>query len=390
MSRGKRICALIVAGGQGQRAGGGLPKQYRPVGGVPVLRWAIQAIGEAVPGVLITVVALPEHRALYDSAVQGLSLAPPIAGGASRAESVRNGLVALAVDEPDIVLIHDAARPFVTPATVERLIAAVADGEVQGAAPGLRASDSLKRVGADQSIEADIDRSRLWSVQTPQVFRYESIALAFRTHFSADATDDVAIARAAGLKVQMVDGDPANVKLTYAADFAAAEKRITAALGDVRTGAGLDVHAFGSGDHVYLCGIKVPHAFGLVGHSDADVGLHALTDAILGAIGAGDIGVHFPPSDERWRGASSDHFLRHAQSLVERKGGIIAHCDVTLICEAPKIGLHRTAMVARIAEILSIDPSRVSVKATTTEGLGFAGRREGIAAMATATVRLPL
>jgi 2-C-methyl-D-erythritol 4-phosphate cytidylyltransferase / 2-C-methyl-D-erythritol 2,4-cyclodiphosphate synthase len=379
-----RIYAIIVAAGSGIRAGGGVPKQYRPVAGQPLLRHAVLRLLDhpAITGV--TVVINPECRALYDDAVAGLALPEPIAGGATRQDSVRAGLEALASDAPHLVLIHDAARAFVPDGVIDALVAAFADRDVDGACPALPQVDSLRR-GSDGRFSGSVDRENLWRVQTPQAFRYPAILAAHRAA-APGATDDVAIALDAGLSVAITPGDERAFKVTEPDDFA---KAAAMTVYSSRAASGFDVHRFGPGDHVWLCGIKVPHDAGLIGHSDADAGLHALTDALLGTIAAGDIGDHFPPSDDRWRGAASDQFLAHAATLVRQKGGIIDHVDVTLICERPKVGPHREAMRARIATILGVAVDRVSVKATTTEKLGFTGRQEGIAAQAMASVRLP-
>ena len=378
-----RIHAIIVAAGAGLRAGGGVPKQYRAVAGQPLLRHAVERLlgHPAITGV--SVVINPECRALYDEAVAGLGLSEPIVGGATRQESVLAGLEALAADPPDIVLVHDAARAFVPDAVIDALVAAF-DDDVDGACPALPQVDSLRR-GEEGRFSGSVDRDALWRVQTPQAFRTPAILAAHRAA-APGATDEVAIALAAGLRVAITPGDERAFKVTEPADFAKAEVMTTFSS---RAASGFDVHKFGPGDHVWLCGMKVPHDHGLIGHSDADAGLHALTDALLGTIAAGDIGDHFPPSDERWRGAASDQFLAHAAHLVRERGGLIDHVDVTLICERPKVGPHRDAMRARIAEILGLGIDRVSVKATTTEKLGFTGRQEGIAAQAMASVRLP-
>jgi 2-C-methyl-D-erythritol 4-phosphate cytidylyltransferase/2-C-methyl-D-erythritol 2,4-cyclodiphosphate synthase len=281
-------------------------------------------------------------------------------------------------------LIHDAARPLVSPAVITSVVKALEEG-ADGALPMLAASDTLRRRGPDGSWTL-VPRDNLYRAQTPQGFVYAKILKAHRDHAGQEVTDDMALAELAGLKVDMVEGEERNIKVTRKEDFALAERLL--GVGDVRTASGYDVHKFKEGDHIWLCGVQIPHSHGLEGHSDADVGLHAITDAILGAIGEGDIGQHFPPTDERWRGAPSWKFLDHAANLVAAKGGIINHVDVTVICERPKVGPHRQAMRAKIADILGVDVTRVSVKATTTEGLGFTGRREGIAAQATATVRL--
>ena len=308
--------------------------------------------------------------------------APPIIGGSRRQDSVRLGLEALAAEAPDFVLIHDAARPLVSRAVIANVIAALEAGAA-GAVPMLAVADTLRRKDGDGWTT--LPRDDLFRAQTPQGFRFADILGAHRAHSARDVTDDVEIATLAGIKVEAVAGEETNLKVTTEKDFTLAEKILG---GDTVTAMGFDAHRFSPGDHVWLCGVKIPHSQGLLGHSDADAGLHALTDAILGCIGAGDIGQHFPPSDERWRGAPSWKFLAHAAGLVAEKGGRLLHCDVTLICERPKIGPHREAMRARIAEILKMDVAKVSVKATTTEGMGYTGRGEGLAAQAMATVRL--
>ncbi|MEE3627304.1 bifunctional 2-C-methyl-D-erythritol 4-phosphate cytidylyltransferase/2-C-methyl-D-erythritol 2,4-cyclodiphosphate synthase [Nitrospirillum sp. BR 11752] len=380
--------ALIVAAGSGSRFGGDMPKQYLSLAGRPVLARTVAAFQNHPEVTAVRVVINPAHRDLYEAAVDGLDLPPPIAGGAARQDSVRNGLEAAAAEGGyDLVLIHDAARPLVDAASISAVIGALA--EVPAALAAASVSDTLKRADTDGAVAATVDRTALWRALTPQGFRFADILTAHRDLAGQELTDDAAVAEKAGLPVRLVPTNPDNLKVTHAEDLARAEKIIMNQLGDVRVGHGYDVHKFTEGDHIVLCGLKVPHTHKLEGHSDADVGLHALTDAILGAISAGDIGSHFPPTDERWRGADSGKFLQHAASLVTAKGGVIAHCDITVICERPKVGPHREAMVARVAELLEIAPDRVSVKATTTEGLGFTGRREGIAAMATCTVRLP-
>ena len=372
--------ALIVAAGRGHRAGGGLPKQYRLLGGQPVLRRTVEAF-LAHPAVdAVQVVIHSDDRPLYDAAIAGLPLAAPITGGTTRQESVRLGLEAI---DADRVLIHDAARPFIAHDVIDRVLAALDTDD--GAVPALAVSDSLRR-GA-RHIEAEVERDGLFRVQTPQGFRFEAIRAAHRAA-TAEATDDAAVLRMAGGRVALVEGDEANMKLTTESDFARAAAGLAAAMTS-RTGMGFDVHRFGPGDHVWLCGVKVPHSHGLIGHSDADVGLHALTDAVLGAIGEGDIGQHFPPSDPQWKGAASDRFLAHAAGLVAARDGRIDHVDVTIIAELPKVGPHRDVMRQRIADILRLPLAAISVKATTTEGLGFTGRGEGIAAQAVATLRVP-
>jgi 2-C-methyl-D-erythritol 4-phosphate cytidylyltransferase/2-C-methyl-D-erythritol 2,4-cyclodiphosphate synthase len=339
---------------------------------------------EAFSGYPVQVVIGAGQEDLAAKALEGLTLPAPVPGGATRQRSVRLGLEALEKDAPDFVLIHDAARPLVSVHVIADVVAALEAG-ADGALPMVAAADTLRRRGPDGGWTL-VDRENLYRAQTPQGFSFAKILKAHRDHSKEEVTDDMALAELAGLKVQMTQGEEKNIKVTRKEDFALAEKLMGS--GDVRTATGYDVHKFMDGDHIWLCGLKVPHTHGLEGHSDADVGLHAITDALLGCIGEGDIGQHFPPTDERWRGTASWKFLDHAASLVRGKGGVINHVDVTIICERPKVGPHRDAMKARIAEILKIEPSRVSVKATTTEGLGFTGRREGIAAQAIATVRL--
>ena len=380
-------CALIVAAGRGTRFGGETPKQYLPLGGETVLRHAVGAFvaHPRVEGVLVAI--RPEDRALFDRTVAGLPVLPPVPGGAERQDSVRLGLEALATHKPERVLIHDGARPFPNAALIDRVIDGLDDAPA--AIPAVPLGDTIKRVEDGRIVET-VDRSQLWRAQTPQGFRFDAILAAHRQMAGRVLTDDAAVAEAAGLAPLIVAGSEENLKVTTAEDLAAAERLLAARQGDVRVGQGYDVHPFGPGDHVMVCGVAIPHEVAPVGHSDADVGLHALTDAVLGAIGAGDIGMHFPPSDPRWRGASSDRFLAYAATLVRERGGAIAAVDVTIICERPKIAPYRDRMIERLAEILGISPGRVSVKATTTERLGFIGRGEGIAAQAVATVRLPL
>jgi 2-C-methyl-D-erythritol 4-phosphate cytidylyltransferase/2-C-methyl-D-erythritol 2,4-cyclodiphosphate synthase len=377
--------ALVVAAGRGVRAGGGVPKQYRWLADRAVLAHSLAVFARHRGIDAIRVVIHPDDRGLYDEATHGLDLPEPASGGATRQESVRLGLESLAPLNPRRVLIHDAARPFIDEATIARVVEALASAP--GAIPAVAVADTLKR-GAEGRIAGTVPREGLWRAQTPQGFRYAEILAAHREFAGRELTDDAAVAEAAGLAVALVEGSEGNFKLTTDDDFRRAEA-VLAAQSETRVATGFDVHAFGPGDHVWLCGVKIPHERGLVGHSDADVALHSLTDALLGTIGAGDIGQHFPPSDMRWKGAASDQFLRHAASLVAARGGRVLHVDVTIVCERPKVGSHRAQMVARLAEILGIEPSRCSVKATTTEGLGFTGRREGIAAQAACTVRLP-
>jgi 2-C-methyl-D-erythritol 4-phosphate cytidylyltransferase / 2-C-methyl-D-erythritol 2,4-cyclodiphosphate synthase len=380
--------ALIVAGGSGQRFGAERPKQYLDLLGKPILRRTVDAFLSHPRITGVQVVIDPAWRAQYDRAVAGLTLPEPVTGGATRQDSVRNGLEALAAlaAPPARVLIHDAARPLTDAATIGAVIDAL--DETPGAVAAVPVADTLKR-GAHGLVGATVDRDGLWRAQTPQGFRFADILGAHRAAAGLALTDDAAVAEQAGLPVRLIPATEDNFKVTTPDDLTRAARVLMAGLGDIRTGTGFDVHRFTEGDFVTLCGLRVPHDQGLDGHSDADVGLHALTDAILGALAAGDIGSHFPPSDPRWRGADSARFLRHAADLVAERGGIIAHADVTIICERPKVGPHRAAMAARIADILGIAEDRVSVKATTTERLGFTGRGEGIAAQAVATIRLP-
>jgi len=393
---GVQVAVLIVAAGRGSRAAAdsSVPKQYRILAGRPVLARTIEAFA-AHPEISVIQVAIhPDDHALYDSTCAGLSAAlrPPVHGGATRQDSVRAGLHALASSAPDLVLIHDAARALVGADVISRVIAALDSHD--GAIAALPAIDTLKRSGADGMLAATLPRDGLWRAQTPQGFRFAKILAAHDAAFAAgrtDFTDDAAIAEWAGLRVALVPGSERNLKLTEPEDFALAERLIEPRPepDEVRTGTGFDVHRFRDGDHVWLCGVRIDHDKGLEGHSDADVGLHALTDAILGAIADGDIGQHFPPTDPQWAGAASHLFLRDAVRRVTERGGRIVNVDVTLLCEAPKISPHRNAMRTAMADILQIGTDRVNVKATTTEGLGFTGRREGIAAMASATVLLP-
>lgn len=377
------VAALIVAAGRGTRAGPGAPKQYRLLAGEPVLRRTLRAFA-AHPGVdMVLAVIHPDDSAAYEAAAAGLpKLLPAVPGGANRQASVLLGLEALAAHAPARVLIHDGARPLVSPGLIARGIAAL--DTHPGALAALPVTDTIRRAAHGLAGET-VPRDGLWRAQTPQAFRFDGILHAHRRSAGAELTDDVAVAAAAGIEVAIIEGDETNMKITSADDLQHAEQLLSAAR-ETRTGSGFDVHRFGPGDHVMLCGVRVPHDQGLVGHSDADAGLHALTDAILGAIGAGDIGRHFPPGDPQWKGASSDRFLAHAARLASEAGARIVHVDVTFICERPKIGPHAEAMRARVAGILGLDAARVSVKATTTEGLGFTGRREGLAAQALATL----
>ena len=386
-----RIAAIVVAAGRGERAGGDEPKQYRQLLGEPVLRRALRLFTGHPAVEAVQAVIDAGHAEYYRAAAAGLAKClAPATGGTTRQRSVLSGLQAIESAAPKIVLVHDAARPLASPALIDRALAAV---EATGAAvPALPLADTIKRVDAAGRVIETLARTALRAIQTPQAFLFAPLLAAHRRAAAAgreDFSDDAALAEWAGMEIATFAGEVGNLKLTGAEDFARAAAEVALALSDPRTGTGFDVHAFGPGDHVMLGGVKIPHGKGLAGHSDADVLLHALTDAVLGALAEADIGSHFPPSDARWRGAASDRFLAHAAALVSARGGRIAHLDATLICEAPKIGPHRDAIRARIAEIAGIETARVSVKATTTEGLGFIGRNEGIAAMATATVRLP-
>jgi 2-C-methyl-D-erythritol 4-phosphate cytidylyltransferase / 2-C-methyl-D-erythritol 2,4-cyclodiphosphate synthase len=382
-----RIAALIVAAGKGERVGGLVPKQFRPLLGEPVLRRSVAAFAKLPEITDIQIVTTDERWKETEAAVTEIHCAPFARGGLTRQDSVRNGLEALEPSSPDFVLIHDAARPLVSASLIRRVLAALENG-APAAIPLLPLSDSLKR--RERENWTTVSRyGGLYRAQTPQGFRFAEILSAHRQLQSSTVTDDMAIAEHAEIAITRVDGDEINLKITTEDDFRHAERLLRGTMEEFRTGQGFDAHRFAPGDHVWLCGVKIAHDAALEGHSDADAGLHALTDAILGAVGAGDIGRHFPPTEEKWRGAPSSLFLSHAAQLVAQAGGAVVHCDVTLICERPKIAPHREAMRTRIAEILAIDVSRVSVKATTTEGMGFPGRGEGLAAQAIATIRLP-
>ena len=384
------VAAVIVAAGRGTRAGGDLPKQYRALAGEPVIRASLSLFSWHGEVGAVQPVIHRDDMTSYDAAAKGLKLMPPVFGGSTRQASVLAGLEALSAGSPDIVLVHDAARPFCSSGLVSRAIAACA--QTGAAIPGLEVTDTIKRVDSAGLITGTVNRAELRSVQTPQAFAFPALLDAHRKAAAAgrdDFTDDAALVEWAGLKVVSFAGEASNTKLTTDEDFSRAEAKRLASLADLRIGSGFDVHTFGDGDHIMLGGIRVPHDRGVVGHSDADVVLHAIVDAILGALADGDIGKHFPPNDMRWKGASSDQFLKFAVQRVTERGGRVAHIDVTVICEAPRVGPHRDAMRARIAEIAGIAVERVGMKATTSEKMGFTGRGEGIAAMATATVRLP-
>ncbi len=387
------VGVVIVAAGRGERAGPAEgPKQYRRIGGRPVIAWTIDAFANHPSIGPIAVAIHPDDHELFAASVgEAAKRVIVIEGGASRQESVRRGLVALRDVDPRKVLIHDAARPFVDAPLIDRVVAAI--GERQAALPALPVAETLKR-GADDLVLGTVARDGLYSAQTPQGFPFWPIHAAhLKAHRAGKDgfTDDAAIAEWTKMPVRIVAGSPDNVKLTWARDIAMADRKLSSAIAfpDVRTGNGYDVHSFEAGDHVTLCGVAIPHDRKLSGHSDADVALHALTDALLATCGAGDIGTYFPPSDPQWRGAASRLFVEHAVKLVRGRGGRIANVDITLIAEAPKIGPHRAKMVSTLSEMLEISAERISVKATTNEKLGFIGREEGIAAIATASVAFP-
>ena len=388
--------ALIVAAGRGIRAGssGTPPKQYQDIAGETILRRTARAFTDHPAIDAVRIVIMDQDATLYREATNGLDLMPSVQGGSSRRESVLRGLESLADDAPKYILIHDAARPLVDSALIARVRDALEHHA--GAVPVLALADTIKQAKAGH-IRGTLPRDGLSRAQTPQGFRFAEILAAHRSaaaQMDADRfTDDSMVAEAAGLDVVTVAGDEDNLKITTEADFARAERTLLSRLSDIRVGQGFDVHAFGpeiANAWIMMCGVALSHPRPLIGHSDADVGLHAVTDAILGALGDGDIGSHFPPSDAKWRGAASEIFLTHAAEQVAKRGGLIAHVDVTIVCEEPRISPHRDAMRQRIAEILDVLVERISVKATTTEKLGFLGRAEGIAAQAVATVRLPV
>ena len=378
--------ALIVAGGRGSRFGGTAPKQYQGLAGVPLIRHALLRFA-AHPGIgAVRPVIHADDGDLFAAAAAGLDLLAPVEGGASRQDPVRLGLESLQSLKPGRVLIHDAARPFADDGVISRVLDGLAKNV--GAIPVLAVVDTLKRGAAGGLIDTTVPRDGLHRAQTPQGFHYAAVLAAHRGAAGRHLTDDAQVMEQAGHRVAMVAGSDDNIKVTTMDDLSRAA-RMVAGGEETRTGQGFDVHAFTDGDHVMLCGVKIAHHRALAGHSDADVALHALTDALLGAIGGGDIGRHFPPSDGQWKGAPSHRFLAHAAALLAARGGRLVNADVTVICETPRIGPHREAMAARIAEILAVRPDRVNVKGTTTEGLGFTGRGEGIAANAVVTVIVP-
>ncbi|HZV83541.1 MAG TPA: bifunctional 2-C-methyl-D-erythritol 4-phosphate cytidylyltransferase/2-C-methyl-D-erythritol 2,4-cyclodiphosphate synthase [Brevundimonas sp.] len=376
------FAAVVVAAGSGSRAGGA--KQWRPLGGKPVLRWSVEALVDAgADEVIVVIPAGTEPEAT--TALEGLGGWRLTVGGESRAVSVQNGLALLSGDPDRPVLIHDAARPFLDIALIHRLAAALS--EADGALPGLPVTDSLRRA-IDGRVSGGAPRDNLWRAQTPQAFRWRTIADAYDAWPMGElATDEATVVERAGGRVRIVPGDPRLMKLTYPEDFAMAEALVPR---QIRVGQGFDAHRWGPGSSVWLCGVEIAHDQTLIGHSDADAGLHALTDAILGAMGDGDIGDHFPPTDPRWKGASSDQFLSHAVERLKARGGRLINVDVTLICEQPRVKPHRQAMRQRLAVLLSLPLDAVSVKATTTEAMGFTGRGEGLASQALATIELPI
>lgn len=389
------VVAVIVAGGSGLRAGGGLPKQYQLVGGKPIIRWTLEAfLSHPLISRVQTVIGLG-HEALFRSATEGLeNLLPPVAGGGSRQDSCREGLEAVATAGASKVLIHDAARPFLSPSLIASVIHEL--DHAPAVIPGLPVADTMKYAPSGM-IEKTVDRASLWFVQTPQGFQFGKILDAHRKALAdgqTSFTDDAAVAEYAGMKVQIVAGEQKNRKLTTSHDIFEADREHSfnayQHLPDIRMGQGIDFHVFEKGNAVTLCGVKIPHTHKLKGHSDADVALHALTDAILGSIGEADIGQHFPPSDKQWKGAASSIFVNKAVELLKKRGGMISNVDLTILAEVPRIGPHIAEMKSSISALLGISVDRIGIKATTTEKMGAIGRGEGMSAYATATVRLPL
>ncbi|MBN8606892.1 MAG: bifunctional 2-C-methyl-D-erythritol 4-phosphate cytidylyltransferase/2-C-methyl-D-erythritol 2,4-cyclodiphosphate synthase [Caulobacterales bacterium] len=380
-----KVAALIVAGGSGSRAGGELPKQYQALFGRPVISWSLGALRAAGVDEVVAVIG-EGHEEFFRNATRGGPPPRAVVGGATRTASVRAGLAALG--DADVILIHDAARPGLTPKVVRELVAAVQAG-APALAPALPVSDALQRTNGEGCVQEEVERAGLHRVQTPQAFDARILRDAYACADDSIAyTDDLAVVRAIGAPTKLIAGDLRLMKITYPEDL----EMLAVMLSDSRitcVGNGIDAHRFGPGAFVTLCGVRVPHDKGLLGHSDADAGWHALVDAILGALGEGDIGAHFPPSDPQWKGADSERFLRHALQLADAAGAKIVHVDVTLVCERPKVGPHREAMRVRTAQVLDLPLDRVSVKATTTERMGFLGREEGLAAYATATLTRP-
>ena len=391
-----RIAVIIVAAGRGHRFGGEMPKQYLEVHQQPLVRHAVQAFLDHPAIDLILPVIHPDDADILANALGGLDYLEPVAGGAARQDSVRNGLEGLASSAPDYVLVHDAARPMVAPALIDRVIEALQD--TSGVIPGIAVVDTLKRADDDGIITDTVSRDGLWRAQTPQGFKYADLLAAHRSAIGQELTDDAAVMEASGYRVAVVLGDENNIKVTTPDDLMRMEEIMSDDSAQAklvrspsfRIGSGYDVHKLGPGDHVTLCGVEITSERALIGHSDADVALHSVTDAVFGAIADGDIGSHFPPTDSQWRGASSDQFLAYACERMRERGFELSNIDLTIICEKPKIGPHRDAMRARLAEIAQIDVSCVSVKATTTERLGFTGRGEGIAAEAVIIIEILL
>jgi 2-C-methyl-D-erythritol 4-phosphate cytidylyltransferase / 2-C-methyl-D-erythritol 2,4-cyclodiphosphate synthase len=387
------VAAVIVAGGSGLRVGGGTPKQYQLIGGKPVIWWTLKAFLDHPKLTHVQVVVGAGHEDLFAAATAGLIYPPPVHGGATRQESCRFGLEACAALKPDKVMIHDAARPFISTEMISSVIAELerADAVI----PGLPVADTMKYAPGGV-ITKTVDRSAMWFVQTPQGFLFDKILKAHRQAARDDQhglTDDAAVAEYAGMEVKIIAGEQQNKKLTTSADVEIANRELTQRMfadrPDIRTGQGIDFHVFEKGKALTLCGVAIPHTHKLKGHSDADVALHALTDAILGAIGEGDIGIHFPPSDKQWKNAASSIFVKKAVALLTARGGVLANIDVTILAEAPKIAPYIAAMKDVLMPLLQISADRIAIKATTTEKLGAIGRKEGMAAFATVTVRLP-
>ena len=387
------VAAVIVAGGSGLRAGGERPKQYQLIGGRPVIWWTCRAFLQHSAIDVVQPVIGEGHEQMFAEATDGLDLPLPVIGGSTRQESCRIGIESVARHKPAKVLIHDAARPFVSAALIDSVIGWL--DRFPAAIPGMPVAETLKFAPGGM-VSRTVDRAAIWTAQTPQGFTYDDILAAYRKAESEQTqglTDDASVAEHAGIAISMIMGEIENRKLTTADDIVMADRDMTARLlqdrPEVRVGQGIDVHPFDEGDAVILCGVPIPYTQRLKGHSDADVAMHALTDAILGTIGEGDIGTHFPPSDPQWKGAASRIFLAKAMELLQAKRGIIANADITILAEAPKVSPHVTAMRAYLAPLLHVDPSRIAIKATTMEKLGAIGRKEGIMAYATVTVRLP-